>query len=173
MRAVLRKHWLLLPSGLCLLGACLIGTCWYLYGHDRIVVYPVVTLYDYTDAGRDTPDAWAALLFFTLSSGCLLFLWMRGMGFARRFRRLLLAGAIVCLLASGLLAIWLSDYLFINLNREGYSGVNQHNGSTWYWHLRYPAELRQDSVQNAVLERFQCDDHLLLCHFSSSEPSGP
>ncbi len=89
------------------------------------------------------------------------------MSLAQPFRRTLLPGAIVCLIAIGLFSS------SINLKREGESGRDQRNGSVSSWHFRSPTELREDSVQNAVLAGFQCDDHLLLCHCSSGEPYDP
>ena len=73
----------------------------------------------------------------------------------------------MCLIAIGLFSS------SINLKREGESGRDQRNGFVSSWHIRSPTELRRDSVQDAVLAGFQCDDHLLLCHFSSGEPYDP
>jgi hypothetical protein len=168
MSTALRKQWLLLPTGLCVLGACLSGICWYLYGYDHIVVYPVVTIYDYTDAGGNPPHAWAAVLLFLLLGACLFCCWMRTRGLARPSRRSLLAGAVVCLLMSGLVAIWLPNFWFIHLQQGGYSGLDQRHGSVSYWHLRYSADL-----ETIHFESFQCDDRLWLCHLSASEPYTP
>lgn len=136
MLSILRKHWLLFIALLFFLLAALVILCWYVYAAYKVVIYPIVSLYDYTDTGQDIGanfNTILAFLFFFWPGLCFLLFWLRGKIFALNFRGKLRIGAITFLVISILWVGLLAHHSILGKNGRD-SGTERKNRHTFYWH---------------------------------------
>lgn len=175
MLSLLRKHWLFLLAILLLLFAVLIILCWQAYIHNRLVIYPLVSLYDYTDAGThsgNSSNATSVVLLLLLVCTCLLFFWLRNRRATQPRRTALLVFALFFLVIALPWTAWLA-FGSLSLKTSGLSGTEERQGHVSYWHVLSLSNGADNSEPDMVREHFQCDDRQLICTFSSREPYGP